>query len=483
MKLTRITKLRHRVFRDFTWPSTLPDLGRFNVVYGWNGTGKTTLSSLLALLEERAPLTEGELELLLDDTTKVTGAQLGTARLPPARVFHRDFVAATLSSTGGIAPIYFLGEDSVEKQKSLEALRLELAAAKAAVDAAAVEAAKADERLDEFCVSQAKVLKALLTTGHSTAYNNYDKRKLKQAAQALTPASAALARLGQDETLRLRSQKDAQPKPTIESISAPSLDLAALSREVETVASRSVVAQTLDELTADPSLASWVHRGLALHSGEHASDTCRFCQQPLAKERRAALEAHFNDAFASFQKELSALLATLKHAAQSLTSLRLPEASRFYDALGPDVSSANEAVSLAVRENTAAIKRSSRGSRPSARAPSRRWRLPRRAPSPRRSATRSRRSARSSTRTTTRPRSSGPRWKRPAEARGRVPRGDPRGLRDARRGGQGGRTRAPGRATQARGGPGPHRRDRARDPRAPAARRGAHGGAARLPRS
>ena len=86
------------------------------------------------------------------------------------------------------------------------------------------------------------------------------ERDEAQAAQALTPASAALARLGQDETLRLRSQKDAQPKPTIESISAPSIDLTELSRAVESLVARSVLAQTLDELTADPSLASWVHR-------------------------------------------------------------------------------------------------------------------------------------------------------------------------------------------------------------------------------
>lgn len=355
MKLTRISKLRHRVFRDFTWPSTLEDLGRFNVIYGWNGSGKTTLSSLLALLEEKTPLGEGEIELLFDGTTKVTGAQIATARLPDVRVFNRDFIAATLASTGGIAPIYFLGEDSVEKQKALEVRRSELAAAEEAVATARADEARAAEKLDDFCVAQAKVIKALLTTGHSAAYNNYDKRKLKQAAQALTPESAKAALLDDDEKALLRSQKDAQPKPTIEKVSAPPLDLAGLAKEVEALVGRSVVAQTLDELTADPSLAAWVQRGLHLHSGAQASDTCRFCQQPLAPARRAALEAHFNDAFARFQNELGALLARLTAARQSLGALRLPEPARFYDALAPDVTFANEAVSVAVRESLAAL--------------------------------------------------------------------------------------------------------------------------------
>ena len=221
MKLKRITKLRHRVFRDFAWPSTLEDFGRYNLVYGWNGSGKTTLSSLLAHLAARTPLTEGEVELLFDDTAKVTGAQLATARLPAVRVFNRDFIAATLSTTGGIAPIYFVGEDSVEKQKALEALRSELASANDAVATARTDEARALEKLDDLCVVQAKVIKALLTTGNSAAYNNYDKRKLKQAAQALTPESAKAAILDDEEKALLRSQKDAQPKPTLEKVSAP----------------------------------------------------------------------------------------------------------------------------------------------------------------------------------------------------------------------------------------------------------------------
>ena len=118
---------------------------------------------------------------------------LATARLPAVRVFNRDFIAATLASTGGIAPIYFLGEDSVEKQKALEVRRSELAAAEEAVATARADEARAAEKLDDFCVAQAKVIKALLTTGHSAAYNNYDKRKLKQAAQALTPETAKAA--------------------------------------------------------------------------------------------------------------------------------------------------------------------------------------------------------------------------------------------------------------------------------------------------
>lgn len=105
MKLTRITKVRHRVFRDFAWPNDLHAFWQFNLIYGWNGCGKTTLSSLLSLVEKRTALSEGEVELEFDGTTKITGSAFTSAQLPQVRVFNRDFINATLQSAGGISPI------------------------------------------------------------------------------------------------------------------------------------------------------------------------------------------------------------------------------------------------------------------------------------------------------------------------------------------------------------------------------------------
>ncbi len=355
MKLTRITKLRHRVFRDFAWPSHLHAFGEFNVIYGWNGCGKTTLSSLLSLVEKRTALTEGELELEFDGATKITGADLATKAVPQVRVFNRDFINATLSQAGGIAPIYFLGEDSVEKQARVDQLKKDLAFANTEVMAAQTEKTNADSKLDDFCRDKAKLIKELLTTGHSTAYNNYDKRPFKRAVQALNAQSAETSVLTDEQKAPLRSQKDAQPKSDISKISAASIDLAGLTTEVEAIVGRSVVAQTLDELTTNAKLSAWVQQGLVLHSGEHASNTCRFCQQPLQAMRRAELEAHFNDAFATFQKDVAALLAKLKAAKQSTGSLSLPDASRFYEVLTSEVSTVSAKVSTALSETTAAL--------------------------------------------------------------------------------------------------------------------------------
>ena len=58
----------------------------------------------------------------------MTGSSFASVTLPQVRVFNRDFINATLSQTSGIAPIYFLGKDSVEKQAQVDELQKKLAA-------------------------------------------------------------------------------------------------------------------------------------------------------------------------------------------------------------------------------------------------------------------------------------------------------------------------------------------------------------------
>lgn len=355
MKLTRITKLRLRVFRDFVWPRDLHPFAQFNVIYGWNGSGKTTLSGLFSLVEKKTALIEGDAELELGGATKAAGSAFASAQLPQVRVFNRDFINATLSQTGGIAPIYFLGEDSIEKQTRVEQLKNELTATDAKLRLAQTEKTKAESKLDDVCKDRAKLIKELLTTANSQTYNNYDKRNFRRAVEAMDAQRAVVAILSDEQKTLLHSQKNAQPKPLVEKVATPSIELDALTSEVDALVGRSVVAQTLDELTSNARLAGWAQEGLHLHSGEHATDTCRFCLQPLQAARRTALEAHFNDAFARFQKDLSVLLSKLKAAKQAADSLLLPDVSRFYEALASEVPSACAVVLTAQSETKAAL--------------------------------------------------------------------------------------------------------------------------------
>ena len=148
------------------WPDSLPAFGRFNVIYGWNGAGKGTVAALLHHIEARTDVEEGIIQFLFDKNNRVDGANLSTAAaLPQVRVFDRAFVEATILPTGGgIAPIYFLGKESVALQKEIGELRSKLENAQQEGVVASERARQAQTALDRFCIQKAGDIKAKLTS-------------------------------------------------------------------------------------------------------------------------------------------------------------------------------------------------------------------------------------------------------------------------------------------------------------------------------
>lgn len=341
MKVIRISKLKgYRLFRDFAWPNDLQSFGRFNLIYGWNGTGKTTLAALFRNLQDKTAIATGEVVFDVDERP-VKGAEIPGAVLPPVRVFNRDFVAATvLASEREIAPIYFLGQDSVEKQQQIERLKRDLTWAETEVKTAQSEKTAADKALDDFCIAKAKVIKELLINSRSTAYNNYDKRRFRQAIERLDSTSKQAALLQDDEKTKLRSQKDAQPKATLSKVDCDVPNFAELTASTEEILKRSVVSQVIAALAGDREVGTWVGQGLALHTGAKNTDECRFCGQKVPPARIAALRAHFNDAFSQFQSEIDSLAAKVEGHKQRLADLALPESSRLYDHLVTELDAA-----------------------------------------------------------------------------------------------------------------------------------------------
>lgn len=342
MKVTRIFRLKsYRLFRDFTWPSDLQNFGRFNLIYGWNGSGKTTLATLFRNLQDKTAVTLGEVVFEIDNRL-VKDVEIPTAVLPPVRVFNRDFVAATiLASEREISPIYFLGQDSVEKQQRVEKLKKELSQAETEVKDSQSEKASADRALDDFCITKGKMIKELLISSRSTTYNNYDKRRFRQSVEAMNQESRRSALFNDNEKIRLRSQKDAQPKASITTVTCEVPDFAVLTTSVEELLNRSVISRVIDSLAGDREVGSWVRQGLAFHTGNRTTNECRFCGQAVPPERISALEAHFNDAFSQFQSEIDGLAATIEDHRQRLTVISPPASSQLYDHLAAKFDSAS----------------------------------------------------------------------------------------------------------------------------------------------
>jgi len=325
------------VFQNFVWPHELPAFAQFNVIYGWNGTGKTTLSSLFANLQESRAITQGEVEFELDNGNKISGADISNTTIPPVRVFNRDFVAKTIESIGqsNVAPIYFLGTESIDQQKQVEKLRAELKTAHEAVTKAEKDNRSADKALDDFCIEKGKFIREALLG--SAQHANYDKRRFRKAVTKLKGKSPQPVRLSEEQKKSLRKQKELQAKSSISPVSVTVPDIEELRSKTSDLLKRSIVSQVIEELASNATLSAWIQQGLSLHKGEQETDTCRFCGNELSQQRRAELEAHFNDAFASFQHDIEQAISDIERQQQTLTGVTFPDESRFYDHLAGDI--------------------------------------------------------------------------------------------------------------------------------------------------
>src|ERR1035437_5934234 len=350
MKITRINKIKnHRVFSDFSWPSDLPDFARFNLIYGWNGSGKTTVSNLYRCMQKREKISEGEVEFHVDGNS-CPGTSLATASsLPQIRVFNRDFVEANVFSSlwpmpentifvqiQQLRPIFFLGKDSVEKQKQVEALAKTKLGEEQKLTAKEKERKKATKSLEDFCIREAKAIKDLLSSSVGTSYNNYDKSDFKRTCTNLAKFDPPPLPLTESKKTLLKQQKDGKSKEAIVAISLTVPDLDQLRQKADNFLQRTVVSQVLEELLADAPLAEWVQSGLAHHSGEKHSAKCRFCDSSIPEGRIAKLEAHFNDEYNRFLTELDSTKTEIEGTKTEFTGLKLPDKARFYDHLVSD---------------------------------------------------------------------------------------------------------------------------------------------------
>jgi len=327
MKLTRIQKLQgYRIFRDFTWDG-LPDFGRYNLIYGWNGAGKTSLSTLFRFMQRSSAPDSGAVELVINGQV-VTGTDFASGVASAVRVFNRDFVDRNVFEVPGhtLPPVFYLGENSSEKQKRITELREETDKLHIQISAFEKQKFEATAELNSFCTNQARGIRNLLLG--DTRYNNYEAPKFKDLMRSLSTVGQSVTRLEERERERLEMSLSGTPMPGVAVPPFADVDLSSLTEQVKAALAKTVVASTIQELVDNPRVAGWVEHGLRLHAG--GQSRCHFCKQELTTGRVHELEAHFNDHFKAHQQHLEELSRSVESFRAHARVHGIPERSALY---------------------------------------------------------------------------------------------------------------------------------------------------------
>ncbi|MFP5248539.1 MAG: AAA family ATPase [Acidobacteriota bacterium] len=270
--------------------SPAPDFDRYNLIYGWNASGKTTLSRVFGLfngssatrLPASARVRASVGQDVLDSAKEQDRSQT------PVRIFNRDFIDDNLQRDGYTeAPALFIvGHENIRLSNRIASLmrrRERLAAMYRAVQKMQNEANGAREKAATDLARDC---------GNLLGIRGFRAPDLKGLAQRL---ANPVENLLDDTTLQVsvaqaRDQSEFAPFrswPTVAKPSSPGID------EIAQLLKETPQQNAINRLTDDHALSEWVRNGLRFH--EHTA-MCAFCGGDAA-QALAAYAKHFSDEY------------------------------------------------------------------------------------------------------------------------------------------------------------------------------------------
>lgn len=311
--IRRISSLKGlAVFRDYAPPIDLPDFQRHNLIYGFNRSGKTTLSRVFASLEAGAVRSElpdgGQFEVELTNGTVISPTRAPDALKGRLLVFNVDFIEDNLRWKDGTAnPVFYLGKAQAELVKKLEETEAVISALGPKRTEATRDHARKENAFTEHKRDAARLIAEQLGLGR-----RYDATNLiADYRQASYDDKLKLSDVERQQ-LRAIINQDA-PLPKRDLVATTSFDLATLVRDVRQLLPVTIGAVALEELHQHETMLKWVKEGVDYHH-EHNLSLCLFCGNKLTAQRMAALRQAIDEKF----EQLTGNIAAAKQRAERL---------------------------------------------------------------------------------------------------------------------------------------------------------------------
>lgn len=325
--ITKINKIKDfGVLKNFNG-SALPEFKTFNLIYGWNYSGKTTLSRVFRCLE-KGKLHDDYLLASFELENATAKYDNTFAVKPNIRVFNSDFVKENLKwDSDNIEPIFLLGEENIELQTELKQKETDLTTAETELAETKRLRTEKQNRINGAVTNKARDIGTLLSI------RPFDSRHFLPIVEKVKTAVATYT-LSQADFDKYKAQAISnEQKPPIGEIAISIADLATLKTEVETIIQRQAASTNkIQKLLDSKPISDWVETGKSLHEGK---TNCEFCGNTLPIDLLAKLNEHFSKDYDLLKTDIETKLRTLTASKINLTS-PLPTETAFYTDLLPD---------------------------------------------------------------------------------------------------------------------------------------------------
>lgn len=323
--LKHISKIKGLgVYHNYIKPSDTQDFGIKNLIYGWNYSGKTTLSRLFSQLETKTynPDLSGCEFTFVTDKETITEKNFTTSNLS-VRVFNSDFVKNNLHFEGGnFNPILLLGKDSDEAQKRIDLLTGKIARSNTAQKKLLKKAENLKKRIAESKTETAKFIRQRLKIDPYTA---------PHLEKDIVAVSLLDFQLFSEDTLSEKIELALTP----DSNRPSSVDTIQLTPKLQSIhddakailSSIPNFSNTIKHLEDNPQIEKWVQSGLHIHP---IAGKCEFCGNQLGQIHLDSLRAHFSKDLTDHKDNIEALLTKAKTSELTLVSPKARELNSQY---------------------------------------------------------------------------------------------------------------------------------------------------------
>ena len=327
MKIKCIESINnYGIFKSYS-KGTTKDFFNENIIFGWNYSGKTTLSRIFRSLERKEAHKDygnGKFKITLDNNNVLTEQDIPTNTLN-IRVFNSDYVKENLSwdqPNEGIQPILIIGEKNIELEKQIITLRKDIESLLEKYKKNNEQKELKEKEFDSSLTEEARRITNELSLGRN--FRRPDLETLLNNKNIVTWHLTNGDFHDNKTTALLRKKHEPIREISIE------LDKNLVDKTKEILLKTVTPSQIIEKLINDLRLENWVREGRFLHQG---NNVCEFCGGDLPDNLFSKLDAHFSKDYESFRKYIEEYISCL---GKCLITVDLKHKNDFYDGLKAD---------------------------------------------------------------------------------------------------------------------------------------------------
>jgi len=324
--ITKCLKLiNFGIFHDFNWNTELSDFKKYNLIYGWNRSGKTTISRVFASCEKKSTYNKdnfkqypenGEFEITTDDRFTVNNTNVFNNVLP-IKVFNQDFIDENLSfdPSDSCNPIIYVSEEDIKSKHRLEQLKLDKTNLQKTYEQAKKYKLAKEETKNTFLTGLGREVANILFD------KTYNKTKIESKIKAIGIDNLSKHILSDEDYIKYELISKCEVVNKLSDITKlPITNFNSLFAQVSAVLNKKVISELLQRLKdpedidggLDEELSTWVKQGFDIHKAKNQYKKCLFCENELDSNLFDTLSKHFSKDYDNLQSAIEFLIEILK---------------------------------------------------------------------------------------------------------------------------------------------------------------------------